>query len=39
MVLSPGPVPITAGINGGAQAVYLRDPGGFTVELFQPPRR
>jgi hypothetical protein len=39
MVLSPGPVPITAGINRGAQALYLRDPDGFTIELFQPPAR
>ncbi|HEV8635369.1 MAG TPA: VOC family protein [Chloroflexota bacterium] len=30
------PVPITAGVNEGAQAVYARDPDGFTVELFQP---
>jgi catechol 2,3-dioxygenase-like lactoylglutathione lyase family enzyme len=30
------PVRITAGINEGAYAVYLRDPDGFTVELYQP---
>jgi len=30
------PVPITAGINTGAYAVYLRDPDGFTIELVQP---
>ena len=30
------PVRITAGINEGAYVVYLRDPDGFTVELFQP---
>jgi catechol 2,3-dioxygenase-like lactoylglutathione lyase family enzyme len=31
------PALITAGINQGAQAVYSRDPDGFTVELFQRP--
>ncbi|HEY3079054.1 MAG TPA: VOC family protein [Chloroflexota bacterium] len=31
------PVPITAGPNQGAQAVYARDPDGFAVELVQPP--
>lgn len=31
------PVEITAGVHTGAQAVYLRDPDGFTVELYQPP--
>lgn len=30
------PVRITAGINEGAYAVYLRDPDGFTIELYQP---
>jgi catechol 2,3-dioxygenase-like lactoylglutathione lyase family enzyme len=30
------PVPITAGINTGAYAVYLRDSDGFTIELVQP---
>ena len=35
---SPGPVTITAGINRGGQAAYFRDPDGFTLELFQPPR-
>jgi hypothetical protein len=30
------PVPITAGVNAGAYAVYLRDPDGFTIELVQP---
>jgi catechol 2,3-dioxygenase-like lactoylglutathione lyase family enzyme len=30
------PVVITAGANEGAQAVYSRDPDGFTVELFRP---
>lgn len=31
------PVEITAGVHTGAYGVYLRDPDGFTVELFQPP--
>ena len=30
------PVRVTAGINEGAFAVYLRDPDGFTIELYQP---
>jgi len=30
------PVRISAGINEGAFAVYLRDPDGFTIELYQP---
>jgi catechol 2,3-dioxygenase-like lactoylglutathione lyase family enzyme len=30
------PVRITAGINEGAYAIYLRDPDGFTIELYQP---
>lgn len=34
--ISP-PVLITAGVNEGAYAVYLRDPDGFTIELYQPP--
>jgi lactoylglutathione lyase len=33
------PVEITAGVHQGAYGVYLRDPDGFTVELFQPPAR
>ena len=32
------PVPITAGANRGAFAVYLRDPNGILIELFQPPK-
>lgn len=35
--ISP-PVLITHGINTGALACYLRDPDGFTLELYQPPR-
>jgi catechol 2,3-dioxygenase-like lactoylglutathione lyase family enzyme len=31
------PVEITAGVHAGAWGVYLRDPDGFTVELYQPP--
>jgi catechol 2,3-dioxygenase-like lactoylglutathione lyase family enzyme len=30
------PALVTAGANRGAMAVYLRDPDGYTVELFQP---
>ena len=33
------PVPITAGPNRGAYAVYLRDPNGILIELLEPPRR
>jgi catechol 2,3-dioxygenase-like lactoylglutathione lyase family enzyme len=31
------PVAITAGPNRGGFVVYLHDPDGFTIELFQPP--
>lgn len=31
------PVRIDSGINDGGVAVYLRDPDGYTIELFQPP--
>ena len=34
---SPAPVSITEGPNAGARAFYVRDPDGYTVELFQPP--
>lgn len=34
-LISP-PAEITAGVHKGAYGVYLRDPDGFTVELFQP---
>jgi catechol 2,3-dioxygenase-like lactoylglutathione lyase family enzyme len=34
---SPAPVEITEGPNAGARAFYVRDPDGYTVELFQPP--
>jgi lactoylglutathione lyase len=36
--LSP-PVRITAGVNTGGYGVYLLDPSGITLELFQPPAR
>ena len=32
------PVRIDAGPNAGGFGVYLRDPGGILIELFQPPR-
>jgi catechol 2,3-dioxygenase-like lactoylglutathione lyase family enzyme len=32
-----GPVEVDTGINRGGYALYLRDPDGITVELFQPP--
>ena len=31
------PVRITAGPNAGGLVVYLSDPDGYTLELFQPP--
>lgn len=31
------PVEVDTGINAGGYALYLRDPDGITVELFQPP--
>jgi catechol 2,3-dioxygenase-like lactoylglutathione lyase family enzyme len=33
------PVEIDAGPNAGGYGVYLRDPNGVLIELFQPPRR
>ena len=33
------PVLITAGVNAGGYGVYLLDPSGITLELFQPPLR
>jgi catechol 2,3-dioxygenase-like lactoylglutathione lyase family enzyme len=33
------PVPIDSGPNRGGQAVYLKDPNGILLELFQPPQR
>lgn len=34
---SAGPVDITAGPNAGARSVYLLDPDGYSIELFQRP--
>jgi catechol 2,3-dioxygenase-like lactoylglutathione lyase family enzyme len=31
------PVPITAGPNRGAWALYMQDPNGILIELFQRP--
>jgi catechol 2,3-dioxygenase-like lactoylglutathione lyase family enzyme len=31
------PVEVDTGINRGALALYLRDPDGILIELFQPP--
>ena len=39
VVFISSPVRITSGRHEGALACYLRDPDGFTVELFQPPAR
>jgi catechol 2,3-dioxygenase-like lactoylglutathione lyase family enzyme len=33
------PVEVDTGINRGGYALYLRDPDGITVELFQPPAK
>lgn len=33
-----GPVTIDRGFNTGGAGLYLRDPDGIVVELFQPPR-
>jgi catechol 2,3-dioxygenase-like lactoylglutathione lyase family enzyme len=33
------PVEVDTGVNRGGYALYLTDPDGITVELFQPPRR
>jgi catechol 2,3-dioxygenase-like lactoylglutathione lyase family enzyme len=33
------PVTIDAGANTGAKGLYLRDPDGFTIELFEPVKR
>ncbi|MCC7493517.1 MAG: VOC family protein [Fimbriimonadaceae bacterium] len=34
---SDAPVTITEGANKGARVFYVRDPDGYSVELFQPP--
>ncbi|MQA24472.1 MAG: hypothetical protein GEU94_03165 [Micromonosporaceae bacterium] len=31
------PVEVDTGANAGGKALYLRDPDGITLELFQPP--
>jgi catechol 2,3-dioxygenase-like lactoylglutathione lyase family enzyme len=31
------PIDVDSGVNAGARAVYLRDPDGYTIELFQRP--
>jgi catechol 2,3-dioxygenase-like lactoylglutathione lyase family enzyme len=33
------PVDIDTGINTGGKALYLRDPDGIPMELFEPPRK
>jgi catechol 2,3-dioxygenase-like lactoylglutathione lyase family enzyme len=33
------PVEVDTGANRGGSALYLRDPDGIILELFQPPRR
>ena len=38
-VLAGEPVLINAGPNEGGLAMYLQDPNGVLVELFQPPAR
>ncbi len=35
----PGCVVVAAGPNRGGYGVYLRDPNGILIELFQPPRQ
>jgi catechol 2,3-dioxygenase-like lactoylglutathione lyase family enzyme len=37
VTLVSDPTEITAGAHAGGWAVYLRDPDGFTVELYQEP--
>lgn len=32
------PVEVDTGVNAGGKGLYLRDPDGIIVELFQPPR-
>jgi catechol 2,3-dioxygenase-like lactoylglutathione lyase family enzyme len=39
VALVGAPVVIDAGPNAGGWGVYLRDPNGVLIELFQPPRR
>ncbi len=37
-VVSP-PITVDDGANAGAKALYLRDPDGFTIELFEPKQQ
>ncbi len=39
VALAGEPVRIDAGPNAGGYGLYLRDPNGILLELFQPPRR
>lgn len=32
------PVEVDTGINAGGYALYMRDPDGIVLELFQPPK-
>jgi catechol-2,3-dioxygenase len=32
-----GPIEVDTGANRGSLALYLRDPDGIVLELFQPP--
>ncbi len=36
--LSP-PIEVDTGVNKGGAALYLRDPDGITLEIFQRPKR
>lgn len=33
------PITIDDGVNVGAKGLYLRDPDGFTIELFEPKKQ
>ena len=33
-----GPVDVDTGANAGGRCLYMRDPDGHVLELFQPPR-
>jgi catechol 2,3-dioxygenase-like lactoylglutathione lyase family enzyme len=37
--LTPAPVAIDRGANAGGRGVYVRDPDGHVLELFEPPVR
>lgn len=36
---SRGPVDITSGPNAGARSIYMLDPDGYPVELFEKPKK